>query len=105
GGGAAVRSRSSGGWLRQKRGEVLDDGRVESRIVVRRGERANGTGFHRKRLHAGNDVGLQLDEFRRRLRANARDPNRAARGVVVLEALQPHRVHIGGGEDLVGGGK
>ena len=57
-----------------------------------------------KGLRGGNDVRLQLEDFRRRLRANARDAHRASRGVVVLERLQLHGVHVGGGEHLAGGG-
>ena len=35
---------------------------------------------------------------------NARDANRAGRGVVVFEGFQLHGVHVGGGEHLAGGG-
>src|SRR5882724_2707484 len=56
--GADVRVEILAGLLRDKRPDILDDCRVESGIIVRRGERPNGTGFHRKWLHGGNDVGL-----------------------------------------------
>ena len=47
---------------------------------------------------------MQLEDFRRRPRANARDSHRAARGVVVFEGLKFHALHIDGGENLAGGG-
>ena len=52
-------------------------------------------------LRGGDDVRLQLEQFRRRLRANAGDAQPPpAREVVEFEGLQLHRGHVGGGENL-----
>lgn len=67
-------------------------------------EGSDGAAFHHERLRGGNDLGLQLEDCRRRLRTDAGDTRRGGGGVVEFERLQRHRVHIGGGEHLFFGG-
>lgn len=92
------------GILRHKRGHIADEGFVGGGIAVRSGEGADGAGFREAGFHGGDDVRLELDDFRCRLRANARDSRRAGRGVVVFESLQLHRGGIRSREHLAGGG-
>ncbi len=73
-------------------------------IIGRGDERGRISGFHRERGHGGNQVRLQLEQFRGRLRDNAREANVLARDVVVFEGLQLHAGHVGAGENLAGGG-
>src|SRR4029077_10096420 len=84
--------------------DVLNHGRVGGGIIVRSRERPNRASFHGKRLHGSYDVRLQLEDFWRRLCANAGYALRGCRGIVVLEGIQPHRSQIGTGKDIAGGG-
>jgi len=52
--------------LRHERRHVLDDGRIGGGIVVPGSERADGAGLHGERGHRGDNVSLQLEDFRLR---------------------------------------
>jgi hypothetical protein len=62
-----VRIEVLAGHLLRKRRNIFDDGRIGGGIIVRSSERADGAGFHHERVYSGNDVRLQLDNFRCRL--------------------------------------
>ncbi len=90
--------------LRNESRNVVDDHGIQGGSIVRSGECANGTLFNRKRSDGGDNVRLQLENFRRGLRANARNTNRSSRSVIVFEGFEFHGIHIRGGKHLVGGG-
>ena len=82
-------------------GHVIDDGRVNGGIIVLGGEGADGSVSQVKRACGGNDVGLQLEQIRRRLRADAGDAQPTTGGnVAAFDRVELHGIHLGGGEHL-----
>ncbi|MCY1448284.1 hypothetical protein D9M71_649410 [compost metagenome] len=79
----------------------MDERRVTGGIVVCSSKSTDRAGFNGERLHGGNDVRLQLDDFWRRSCANSGDPERSSGSVVEFERFQLHSVHVGADKHLL----
>src|SRR5579859_5365514 len=100
--GADVRIEVIAGHLRHERRNILDHECVEGWVVVPIDERGYCSGVHREWGRSGDQVRLQLEQFGGRPNDNAGNADVVGWGVVVLERLQLHAVHVGAGENLVG---
>jgi hypothetical protein len=102
--GADVRIEVLAGSLRNKSRNIVDQERVNVRIIGGGGESGRISGLHRERGYGGDHVLLQFEQCGGRLRDNAGDAGVPVRNVIVFEGLQLHAGHVGARDYFADGG-